>query len=39
MYGRCLTYQEATKLVKAYADGTAIAEIETKMPDVGEPNS
>ena len=39
MYGRCLTYQEATKLVKAYAEGTAIAEIETKMPDVGEPNS
>ena len=39
MYGKCLTYREAVDLVKAYADGTAIADIETKMPDTGEPNS
>lgn len=34
MYGKCLTYAEAAKLVKAYADGTAIAEIEKHMPEV-----
>lgn len=34
VYGKCLAYDEAKKIVKAYADGSVIEEIENHMPDV-----
>lgn len=33
MYGKVVDYTEAAKRIKAYADGTAISEIESAMPE------
>lgn len=34
IYGKCVNYQDAKKIVRAYADGTAMQDIEKYIPDV-----